>query len=290
MRKPVDVVNVAASRCATSWIWLMLSLHPEVSVCRPKELNYFIDKCCMGPDWYESHFNDHEKVTVDISPMCYYYSAASKRIMEYAPETKLLCVLRNPYDRAIDQISFYHRQRRGTVSGINLQTLRSSHLALEHCLRGSEYYNRLEPFCRAFPKRHFRFIYFDVLTQSPSKFLRQVYEAVGVDRDFKPDQKLINKNVNAGNMQTRFQFVFKSLRRGYLASYKWKPTIYLMDFLERRFDFAFKVYRLLQKPVPEVNQTIYTFEEVFGHDSRQRLAQDLRFFNEKLGIKTPEWN
>ena len=54
-----NLIVIGAQKCGTSVLHYYLSLHPEVSMSRPKELNFFIEErnWPRGVDWYKAHFD-----------------------------------------------------------------------------------------------------------------------------------------------------------------------------------------------------------------------------------------
>ena len=54
-----NLIVIGAQKCGTSGLHYYLSLHPEVSMSSPKELNYFIAarNYPRGLEWYSRHFD-----------------------------------------------------------------------------------------------------------------------------------------------------------------------------------------------------------------------------------------
>ena len=54
-----NLIVIGAQKCGTSGLHYYLSLHPEISMSRPKELNFFIEErnWPRGVDWYRRHFD-----------------------------------------------------------------------------------------------------------------------------------------------------------------------------------------------------------------------------------------
>ena len=66
-----NLVVIGAQKCGTSGLHYYLSLHPEVSMSRPKELNFFIEErnWPRGADWYRRHFDAGARVRGESSPV-----------------------------------------------------------------------------------------------------------------------------------------------------------------------------------------------------------------------------
>src|SRR5213078_5271544 len=65
-----SLVVIGAQKCGTSGLHYYLSLHPEVSMSRPKELNFFIVErnWPRGTEWYAAHFEPRANVRGESSP------------------------------------------------------------------------------------------------------------------------------------------------------------------------------------------------------------------------------
>src|SRR5205085_12476815 len=65
-----NLIVIGAQKCGTSGLHYYLSLHPEISVSTPKELNFFIAErnWPLGLDWYRSHFDAEARVRSEASP------------------------------------------------------------------------------------------------------------------------------------------------------------------------------------------------------------------------------
>ena len=65
-----NLVVIGAQKCGTSGLHYQLSLHPEIWMSRPKELNFFIEErnWSRGQDWYRHCFDARAKVRGESSP------------------------------------------------------------------------------------------------------------------------------------------------------------------------------------------------------------------------------
>src|SRR3954452_13990686 len=65
-----NLVVIGAQKCGTSGLHCYLSLHPAISMSRPKELNFFIEESNLprGANWSRRHFDPAERVPVKMSP------------------------------------------------------------------------------------------------------------------------------------------------------------------------------------------------------------------------------
>ena len=59
-----NLIVIGSQKCGTSVLHYYLSLHPEVSMSKPKELNFFIEErnWPRGIDWYRGHFDPGQRL------------------------------------------------------------------------------------------------------------------------------------------------------------------------------------------------------------------------------------
>src|SRR5919106_4193832 len=94
-------VIIGAQKCGTTALHSYLSRHPEVSMSRPKELDFFVEGANWekGVDWYRSRFDGAAKARGESSPN---YTAhpmlagVPERMAELVPDAKLIFMVRDP--------------------------------------------------------------------------------------------------------------------------------------------------------------------------------------------------
>ena len=167
----------------TSVLHYYLSLHPEVSMSKPKELNFFIEErnWARGVDWYRAHFDADAVVRGEASPN---YTAfpqhqgVPERMASVVPDAKLIYMIRDPLERiAAHWVHNYAKRReKGTLA----ETL--THPNTSYVTR-SKYAMQLER-SRALLEDHVL-----VFQQSEPRYQRmetlgRIFEFLGVDPDF----------------------------------------------------------------------------------------------------------
>ncbi len=95
---------LGTQKAGSTYFYNLLLSHPDVSLSRYSEINYFLHNFDQGLDWYLSGFKKRQN-KIDISPKYFMFGRqAAPRIKEYAnkylPDKTLLFVLmlRNPID------------------------------------------------------------------------------------------------------------------------------------------------------------------------------------------------
>jgi len=97
-------VIIGAQKCGTTALHSYLSRHPQISMSRPKEVDFFITGANWerGVDWYRDRFDASAPVRGESSPN---YTAdpaiagVPARMAELIPDAKLIYMVRDPIDR-----------------------------------------------------------------------------------------------------------------------------------------------------------------------------------------------
>ncbi|MCW5935662.1 MAG: sulfotransferase, partial [Fimbriimonadia bacterium] len=118
MRMP-NFLIIGAAKSGTTALYFYIKQHPEVFMAKVKEPRFFAYEGGV-PEWkgpldaennawvitdkevYTALFNDvsEEKVWGEASPIYLYSEPAPERIKNYAPDAKLVAILRHPIERA----------------------------------------------------------------------------------------------------------------------------------------------------------------------------------------------
>ena len=110
-------IGVGVGKCATTWIFEMLSAHPEVGCSSIKELNFFSTEYPyydLGIKWYETNFDAKYISRGEFSVTYSNDMLALERIAEHYPNVKLIFAVRNPLERALSDM--YHDIRKGKIN------------------------------------------------------------------------------------------------------------------------------------------------------------------------------
>lgn len=151
-----NVVIIGAMKAGTSALHDLLARHPDVSMSRPKELNFFFGEVaptspadwhrgnwCRGSEWYASHFDAAAAVRGESSPgyTSPDHPAAASRMASLIPGARLIYLVRDPIERAISH--YLHHRREDTEQREMAQALLDP--ASQYLSRG-RYHQRLVPF------------------------------------------------------------------------------------------------------------------------------------------------
>ena len=193
-----NLIVIGAQKCGTSVLHYYLSLHPEVSMSKPKELNFFIEErnWPRGTDWYKAQFDPDAHVRGEASPN---YTAfpqhdgVPERMHSVVPDAKLIYMIRDPLERiAAHWVHNYAKRReKGTLA----ETLMHPHTS--YVVR-SQYHMQLEQFLRFYPLERILILQQSELRRDRHATLRRVFEFVGVDSEFEDREFDRERHATAG--------------------------------------------------------------------------------------------
>lgn len=179
-----NLVVIGAQKCGTSALHYYLSLHPEVSMSNPKELNFFIkpqwDR--ESVEWYESHFSEPTKVRGESSPN---YTTqpkkkgAARRMHSVIPDAKLIYMVRDPLERIVS--AYIHNVSEGRERKDLFEAL--THQRSTYLVR-SAYHRQVARFMKFYPPSQLRVIEQDDLLERRSETLRGLFRFLEVDEHF----------------------------------------------------------------------------------------------------------
>jgi len=202
--KGPDFIGIGAQKCATTFVFQMLTKHPEIcfpakperveippfefngrlNITWPKEIQFLKG----GNEWigwekYLSIFN--EKLPYvnygEISPS--YFSAEVERIKEYrekVPNVMLFLILRDPVERDWSAIRMFAKQKGALNKPDELIKIASS----RHITDMGDYAAGLSRWLKVFPPERLKIFLYEQLVKHPEKFLRDLSCHLGIDPDY----------------------------------------------------------------------------------------------------------
>jgi hypothetical protein len=163
-----DFLIIGTMKSGTTTLFRWLELHPSIAMPETKEPNFFTHNHEKGLDWYRSLFPRRRENVLSGEASVSYSApdqsrAAARLIQEYLPEAKLICVLRDPLDRA--RSHYRHQVQRGKEQrSFDEATGDISSPYVQYSLYGS----CLEPFLGGFEiGRQLMILRFEDLVQKP---------------------------------------------------------------------------------------------------------------------------
>ncbi|MDX6580936.1 MAG: hypothetical protein QOI10_120 [Solirubrobacterales bacterium] len=271
-----NLIVIGAQKCGTSVLHYYLGLHPEVSMSKPKELNFFIEErnWPRGIDWYKAQFDADARVRGEASPN---YTAfpqhegVPERMASVVPDAKLIYMVRDPLERiAAHWVHNYAKRReKGTLA----ETL--VHPNTSYVTR-SKYAMQLERFLEHYPKEQVLVFQQSELRHKRMETLRQVFEFIGVDADynhprFEQERHQTSGKTRATRLAVRLEKMGRGRRGRMIPSNFW---LVLDDRLPLR--------RAIKRPDVKAALPQDTLEELRADGARLRELTGRDFSNWKI--------
>lgn len=192
---------VGVQKAGTTSIYNYLDQHPQVYMSPVKETNFLekdwetIDPTTIknkhnGIYTFEQYCQLFEGVKDEIaigeaSPnYLFHYRDSAERIQHYVPGAKLIAILRNPADRAYSDYLMHVRDA-VNYRPLSEQIKFSAHKSF--MLRKGFYYEPIAYYFEKFGRENLKICLYDDLCQSPTEFMQDIYQFLGVDPNFSPN-------------------------------------------------------------------------------------------------------
>lgn len=226
MDRAVDFVIAGAAKSGTTILHQWLGMQGDVFVPAVKEPHYFcfngMDAQSIGlnvdphyaaqmafdPEAYERLFTDAapHQMTGEASPGYLYFPGVARAIHAHNADIRIICMLRNPADRAYSQ--FMHHVRDGheplrdfaEALDIEQERIRNNYWWGYHYRTGGFYAQRLKEYFHAFPDEKIKVILFEDLATRPQDILKETADFIGISCNEWPDPR---KQTNAASGMKR---------------------------------------------------------------------------------------
>jgi hypothetical protein len=231
-----DFFLIGAAKSGTTSLWNYLDQHPGIFMCKPKEPSFMAwgeqpwpythpteEEFMRGIKWpftregYCQLFAGaapHQRAG-EASVSSIFEERAAGRIRHYAPEARIIAILRQPADRAFSHYAMMLRDGTETVNDFGRV------LALEpermqkgwigryfHFARG-RYAEQLARYFDLFDRSRIKVFLYDDLLADAAGVMRALYQFLEVDDAFLPD---VSRRMNEGGTRPVHAAWFKALR------------------------------------------------------------------------------
>jgi hypothetical protein len=200
-------VIIGAAKAGTTALYWYLAEHPEIFMSPVKETNFFaygVDedgRLRYGdpelhrfpirslPEYRRLFAAAGDVAAIgEASPIYLECPEAAERIAAVLPHTRIVCILREPVDRAYSDYLMYLRARgRRLEPARDLTPDAAWARPGSHWVAISRYHEALSRYFERFPRERIDVLLFDDLRSDPSGFVRDTYARLGVDPSFEPD-------------------------------------------------------------------------------------------------------
>lgn len=200
-------LGIGPGKSGTTWTYRALRAHPEVYMSPVKETLYFTREYDRGREWYLSFFEDAGgyPASGEISQTYLYSEHAPARIRDYLPEMQLIVTPRDPVDRAFSHYLWHVRN--GELRGSFEEALEER----PYLFRRGFYGKYLSRWLEIFPREQLLVLPFWELKEDNRAFARRIFEFIGVDPDFWPEEGVERA---LGAAAPRSQLLARTLKAG----------------------------------------------------------------------------
>lgn len=192
----VDFLIAGTQKGGTTALFAYLQSHPDICAADVKETHFFdsdknFKKKRVNYAALHKHFTPRQgQLLGEATPITMYWEAAPRRVWEYNPGMKLICILRDPIDRAFSQWNMYCEmglEKLAFADALNQEVERCREaLPLQHRVysytdRGF-YCEQIRRLWRYFPRKQAYFLKNEELRARPQETLNGVFDFLGVRR------------------------------------------------------------------------------------------------------------
>lgn len=172
-----NFLYIGSSKSGSTWIFKVLSWHPQIYMYPGKNLGFFSSRYENGWDWYIGNFDPepNQRVVGDVSHSYLVSEDAAARIHDHLPDVKMMACLRDPVQRTFSD--YLDGVKNGKWTGTFEEELeRTPALIMRSC-----YGTHLSRYLDRFDRKQIHIASFDELGSDPSGFAARMFEFLGVD-------------------------------------------------------------------------------------------------------------
>lgn len=271
-----NLIVIGAQKCGTSGLHYYLSLHPEVSMSSPKELNFFIEErnYPRGLEWYSRHFDPAARCRGEASPNYTAYPqhlGVPERMHSVVPEAKLVYIVRDPIERITAHWvhNYAKRREKGSLTDTLL------HPNTSYVSR-SRYFMQLQRFLEHYPDEQILVLDQRDLRDDRMPTLRRLFEFAGVDPGFEhPKFEQVRHSTSRKKRATRLGMRVQKASRS-----RWGRRV------PRRAWLAMDVALPLSKPIDKPSGV----REALGDEVVEVLHEDAERLRAHTGRDFAHWS
>ena len=172
-----NFLYIGTSKAASTWLFKVLSWHPQIYMYAGKNLSFFSRNFDKGLEWYRSRFDPEpqHRVVGEVSHNYLISEGAPARIREILPDVKLLVCLRDPVQRTFSD--YLEGINDGKFSGSLDEELERRPGLIDKSRYGTHIARYLEHFRRD----QLHIACFEELGTAPDTFTARIFDFLGVD-------------------------------------------------------------------------------------------------------------
>jgi len=267
--KSKRVFIIGAQRAGTTWCWALLKNNKSISLCNPKEPDYFSVNYSRGPAWYKKNFTgEANKIHVDVSPSYLFSNEAAHRIKHDFPDSEIVVVLRNPFKRALSHLIFHGEGFGARKTKRELQQMITRNNAF---VNNSLYFKQLTKFYKLFDSDKIHVLWYEDLQNNPEEFAIKLQGAVGASPV--PFEKGFGLRVNSSGSSMLLRLGLFDLLQHFYSMIKRVPMFNsVLLRVEHKSNLRYKTLQLFRS-----NRCTkqFVFSDLFSDEDRILIENDL---------------
>lgn len=255
-----DFIVLGAPKAGTTSLYFYLKQHPQIFLPSIKEPGFFaFENVNMNAFHYYKDMNirtatvterakyaslyadaRQDQVTGDMSTIYLSSPIAPATIKKYAPNAKLIAILRNPVDRAFSNFTHLRNDElepaRDLLAAVSLEERRieQNWYPFYHYIKAGMYSQQLERYYEFFPKEQIKILFYEDLKQMDTTLV-EIFRFIGVDPSVSIDSSV---KFNTTGKIPRFPSLHRLLRgdksykkglKGKVAVTKWAALHAIYD-------------------------------------------------------------
>ena len=182
----LDFLGIGAQKAGTTWLYHMLSRHPEVAFPAGKEVHFWDGQYERGIDWYRGLFAGDAggRRQGEITPA--YAILPPERIagiQAFQPALRIVYLLRNPLERAWSSALMALGRAEMTLDEASDQWF-IDHFRSAGSMRRGDYETCLRNWYGVFDPGRILVLYYDDIARDPVGLLTRCCRHLGVDPGF----------------------------------------------------------------------------------------------------------
>ena len=193
MSRAPNFLYIGTSKAGSTWIFKILSWHPEIYMYAGKNLGFFSNMFDNGWNWYISNFHPEpqHKVIGEASHSYLVSEHAAARIHQHLQNVKIMVCLREPVQRSFSD--YLDGVKNGKLEGSYEEEIERTPALLTRSL----YATHLSSYLERFNRDQIYIANFDQLVSDPASFTAGLFEFLEVEPLVLPPN-LLKKVLPAG--------------------------------------------------------------------------------------------
>jgi sulfotransferase family protein len=180
-----NLIIIGAMKCGTTSLHYYLDQHPQVSMSRVKEINFFVTECQWhrGVEWYASHFSGKAAVRGEACTNYTkfpFWAGVPQRMHSVIPDARLIYIVGDPIKRILShyvQRYAWRQEERSLPEAL-------SGFADNPYVTRSRYFMQLEQYLEYYPPSSILVITKEDLYAKRLATLQTVFRFLEVDASF----------------------------------------------------------------------------------------------------------